>query len=125
MSFARATCPVVRCAASDMPQQKHWKQLTPEEASRALYIDFEGQQDKPPVLLGVTRWSKPTQLRLVNQVICGERFAPLAQVGGLAQETLRHSRRDVLLRAKAHDRRIVAWTEHERKVVKTYCPEHL
>src|SRR5258705_9621249 len=32
-------------------------ELTPEEARRALYIDFEGQKDQPPVLLGCTRRS--------------------------------------------------------------------
>ncbi len=29
----------------------------------------KGRKDKPPVLLGVPRWSKPTQLHLVRQVI--------------------------------------------------------
>ena len=31
----------------------------------------------------------------------------------------------ILQRAEAKDRLIVAWTEHELKVVKTYCPQHL
>ena len=31
------------------------KRLTAAEALRALYIDFEGGKDQPPVLLGVHR----------------------------------------------------------------------
>jgi hypothetical protein len=32
-----------------------FKRLSTAEALRALYIDFEGQKDQPPVLLGVLR----------------------------------------------------------------------
>ena len=32
-----------------------FKRLSAAEALRALYIDFEGQKDQPPVLLGVLR----------------------------------------------------------------------
>lgn len=35
-----------------MTAQPTWVEVTAESLRRALYIDFEGQKDKPPVLLG-------------------------------------------------------------------------
>ena len=40
-----------RCSLTDLETTKR---LSAAEALRALYIDFEGRKDEPPVLLGVT-----------------------------------------------------------------------
>jgi hypothetical protein len=99
--------------------------LTPEQAMRAFYVDFEGQTDQPPILLGCTRRSGEDQLHRVRQVITDPAFAPLAQADGLELLSLGDAVLRILQRAEKGDRLIVAWTEHELNVVRTYCPEHL
>src|SRR6478609_2729669 len=59
--------------------QKHHKSLTPGEARRALYIDFEGQKVGPPVLLGCTRRSKIRTNLTVWQAVTDPRFDPIAR----------------------------------------------
>ena len=98
--------------------------LTPEEARRALYIDFEGGKGEPPVLLGCGRRTGRGARRFVPQYITDLRFAPLAddevEVLPLADAVER-----ILQRAESKDRLIVAWSNHELDVVKEYSPEHL
>ena len=43
--------------------------LTPEEARRALYIDFEGGKGEPPVLLGCGRRTGRGARRFVPQCV--------------------------------------------------------
>jgi hypothetical protein len=101
------------------------KDLTPEEASRALYVDFEGEKDKPPILLGCAHRPGKDEPPWVPQFVTSELFALLAVADELDLLSLPVAVERIIQRAESKDRRIVAWSEHELKVVKTYCPEHL
>ena len=60
--------------------------LAPEDARRALYIDFEGRKDQPPVLLGCTRRARVHGF--LWQAITDPRFESLALADGLESLTL-------------------------------------
>ncbi len=85
-----------------------FRHLTEAEALRALYVDFEGEKDKPPVLLGVHRRGRGAR-PFVQQDVLDETFAGLA--GSCL--SLHDAVEKVVRRAEHGDRRIVAWTEHE------------
>ena len=89
--------------------------LAPEAAARALYIDFEGQKDQPPILLGCTRRSGADQLHMVRQVITDPVFGPLARADHLELLSLADAVLRIIQRAEKADRLIVAWTERERE----------
>jgi hypothetical protein len=95
-----------------------FRHLTEAEALRALYVDFEGEKDKPPVLLGVHRRGRGAR-PFVQQDVLDEAFAGLA--GSCL--SLHDAVEKVVRRAEHGDRRIVAWTEHELKVVRTHAAE--
>jgi hypothetical protein len=98
------------------------RRLTPDEARRALYIDFEGRKDRPPVLLGAGRWSKAER---VHQYVTDPRYAALGELDGLEVLTLSDAVLRIVQRAEAGDRLIVAWTSHELNIVSRFAPEHL
>jgi hypothetical protein len=100
-------------------------ELRPEQATRALYIDFEGQIERPPVLLGCARRSGPDQIPRMWQAVTDRLFEPLAREDGAECLDLSDAVERILQRAEKRDRLIVAWTEHELNVVRTHCPEHL
>jgi hypothetical protein len=109
-----------------MAKSSRKNRLTAEEARRALYIDFEGRKDEAPVLLGCAHRAGRGEKSWVWQAVTDPLFEPLTRVDddiellALADAVAR-----ILQRAEAKDRLIVAWSEHELDVVKTYCPEHL
>jgi hypothetical protein len=95
-----------------------FKRLSAAEALRALYIDFEGEKDKPPVILGVHRrgrWARP----FVYVDVVDETFASLAA----SSRSLHDAVATVVRRAEHGDRRIVSWTEHDLNVVRTLQDE--
>ena len=53
---------------------KAFRQLSAAEALRALYIDFEGEKDKPPVLLGTLRRGSRGDDPFVHQVVIDPAF---------------------------------------------------
>jgi hypothetical protein len=95
-----------------------FRHLLEAEALRALYIDFEGEKDRLPVLLGVHRRGRGAR-PFVQQDVLDEAFAGLAG----ACLSLHGAVQKVVRRAEHGDRRIVAWTEHELKVVRTLGAE--
>ncbi len=97
-----------------MTDRAQFKRLTEAEALRALYIDFEGEEDKPPVLLGVHRRGRGAR-PYVQQDILDDGFAGL----GESTMTLRAAVTKVLQRAERRDCRIVSWSEHELRIVAT------
>lgn len=97
--------------------------MTWYEAIRALYIDFEGNKDQPPTLLGCARRSKGEPTALVTHVVTESTFAPLAEADALDVRSLPEAIEHILRRAESKDRRIVAWTTHELEIVREYCPE--
>lgn len=92
-----------------------FKRLTEAEARRALYIDFEGEKDKPPVLLGVLRRGGKGPEPFVLQIVLDPEFAS----AGPDAKTLREAVEVVVQRAEHADRRIVSWSEHDLEVVRT------
>ena len=102
-----------------------WSQVTTESLRRALYIDFEGQKDKPPVLLGCATRTGTTGSPPAWQYITDPLFKPLADRGGMELLSLVAAVERIVQRAEAKDRQIVAWSEHELDVVRAHCPQHL
>lgn len=92
--------------------------LSATDALRALYIDFEGNKDRPPVLLGVHRVGRGehphVQQDVTDPLFDGlvPRYLPLLDAV-----------RNVVVRAESKDRVIVAWTQHELDVVRRDCAE--
>jgi hypothetical protein len=93
---------------------QRFKRLTEAEALRALYMDFEGEKGKPPILLGVHRRGHGAR-PFVHQDTLDETFASL----GGSTMTLRAAVTKVVQRAECRDCRIVAWSEHELRIVGT------
>lgn len=91
-----------------------FKRLTAAEAERALYVDFEGQTDKAPVLLGILRrrgkGNEPSAFQLVVD--------PEFEGAGPALRGLRDAVDVLVLRAESGNRRIVSWSEHDLEVVR-------
>lgn len=91
-----------------------FRRLSAAEALRALYIDFEGEKDKPPVILGVHRRGRGAR-PYVNVDVVDETFASLAA----SSRSLDDAVATVVRRAEYGDRRLVSWTEHDLRVVRT------
>ena len=98
--------------------RKSSRRLSAAEALRALYIDFEGRIDEPPVLLGVHRRGRGAE-PYVQQDVVDATFEGLVP----RYMPLRDAVANVVMRAERRDRRIVAWSEHELKVVRTLADE--
>ena len=95
--------------------------LTPVEAERAIYIDFEGTETDPPSFLGAAWADGDGGVRFVQYVlepalwpaaeaatgVCGGTMVP-ADWSDLAE--LRRI-------AEAEDRRLIAWSDRERKAL--------
>jgi len=94
--------------------QPAFKRLSEAEARRALYIDFEGEKDKPPVLLGVLRHRGRGAEPYVLQVVVDSDFEP----AGPSVRGFREAVEIVVLRAEHGDRRIVSWSQHDLEVVR-------
>jgi hypothetical protein len=87
---------------------KQHKTLTPDEASRALYIDFEGRR-----------------IDRVHQYLTDQRLTPLGVTDDLEVLSFADSTDRILQRAEKHDRLLVAWTTHELDLVERFAPQHL
>ena len=108
-----------------MTTQPAWSEVTPQTLRRALYIDFEGQKDQPPVLLGCATRTGNAAAPRPWQYISDPAFRPLAESDELESLTLPAAIERILHRAEKKDRQIVAWSEHELDVVRDHCPEFL
>lgn len=115
-------------AASAMAQEDgrpRSARLTPGEARRALYVDFEGRRGKPPVLLGCAHRPGRGETPWVWQAVVDPLFRPLANADDLPLLALPDAVERILQRAEANDAAIVAWSEHELRVVREHCPAPL
>ena len=105
---------------------EHQRVLSPDEAHRAIYIDFEGSKDKEPAILG-SLWAygkTPTddKLRCVHD-IHHPSLKSIVNKFGLSHDDLKdyrqHSRsieqslNALLLLAQAQDRLLVSWSPSE------------
>jgi hypothetical protein len=98
---------------------RSFKRLSAAEARNALYIDFEGQKDKPPVFLGVLRRPGRGPQPFVQPAVVDETFGRLTG----SWLGLRDAVANVVVRAEARDRRIVSWSEHDLEVVRSLRSE--
>jgi hypothetical protein len=98
---------------------RRFGRLSAAEALRALYIDFEGGRDRPPVLLGTFRRGGRSDPH-VHQVVLDPVFA----AAGPETRDLHDAIETVVRRAERNDRRIVAWSEHELEMVRQLSEEH-
>ncbi len=96
-----------------------FKSLTATEAQRALYIDFEGGRGKPPVLLGILRRGRKGTEPSVFQTVVD----PVFEAAGPETRDLRKAVETAVLRAERGDRRIVSWSQHDLKVVRSLADE--
>lgn len=102
-----------------MTGRRSFKRLSAVEASRALYIDFEGEKDHLPVLLGILHRRGKGARPFVHQVVVDAAFDNL----GCPVTTLRAVIENVAERADCRDRRIVSWSQHDLDVVRTLSQE--
>ena len=109
-----------------MAKPSRRNRLTPEEARRALYIDFEGRKDNAPVLLGCAHRAGRGAKPWVWQAVTDPLFEPLTRADDdIELLALPDAVEQILQRAEAKNRLIVAWSEHELDVVRERCPQHL
>ena len=88
---------------------KQFKKLTAADARTAFYLDFEGNKDQPPVLMGYLR-KGPVVQYVVD---------PLFAETGVPSISLLQAVRTVVTRAQKQDRRIVSWSEHDLDIVRS------
>ena len=111
-------CAEARTMTMPLPEPA-FKRLTADEARRALYVDFEGEKGKLPVLLGILRRRGKGAEPNVHQVVVDPEFEP---AGPEARE-LREAVQIVVLRAEHGDRRIVSWSQYDLEVVRSLRDE--
>src|SRR5688572_2796089 len=108
-------------------------QMTPDEAARAIYIDFEGRKDEHPAVLGLLyaegRAASPDRVVLRQDVIdralwptVGWSTFSWVYRYDTDARSLAQSVQELLQRARHQDRLIVAWSEHDLRVVSSYLP---
>lgn len=97
------------------PEAKRFESsMTTEEAKRAIYMDFEGFMDKPPSLIGVAIGSK------FYQVVLDEGLRLAAEAKKMSVQPGDHLVRDLLGRALKEKRRIVAFSQCEKRICRKY-----
>ena len=97
--------------------------LIADEARRAIYLDFEGRKDEPPVLLGTLWVSRQGQEPMLRQYVLDPAFASAAVATGAAQASLAGEIRSLVSRAQRQHRVLVGWSEHEVRIVRACAPE--
>lgn len=106
--------------------------LSPTEAARAIYVDFEGSRGDGPSLLGYSydldTTGSAVGRRVVQQVVLEEALAPLAAEThlkvpgyGCRAESVDAAIDTLATLAIAQDRAIVSWDRRELDVVQRYC----
>ncbi|MFO7893703.1 MAG: hypothetical protein R6U63_08215 [Longimicrobiales bacterium] len=95
-------------------KNKHYKQITPREAFRAMYIDFEGFKKGSPSLIGIACEYE------FEQVVLSERLYPAAEAKGLKGASLERMGQELLGRSDDEDRLIVGYSQLERKLLRKY-----
>jgi len=88
--------------------------MTPQEARRAIYIDYEGSKGRDPTLLGVLVEGDLRQVVIdpAFHVCVGKRGASCTEAGDHRQSVA-----DLVAKADRERRHIVSWSEHDRKVM--------
>lgn len=94
--------------------------LTPAEAASALYVDFEGREQEPPVLLGTLGPAERFVQHVLDPLFRGAlQYRPrsTASLGELREGDLPGVARWLAGRLEHEDRLLVAWSIHEKEVL--------
>jgi hypothetical protein len=94
--------------------------LTAEQVQRALFIDYEGNVDAPPTLLGWMADGHP-EAGIVEPLFatCSDRY----RARGVGVHDHRILVQNLIERAEHEDRLIVSWSEHDWRVMSEALPE--
>jgi hypothetical protein len=84
--------------------------ISPSEIERALYLDFEGFVESPPSLAGIRCEDD------FHQVVFDDALEPAAAAKGLHLALVDNFLRELLHRCRREDRRLVAFSQHEKNV---------
>jgi len=93
--------------------------LTPAEAKRALYVDFEGNEDRDPTLLGVLAEKEGPEFWIVEEAFagCADKQKARAFPASLSDLAV-----ELVERAEREDRFIVSWSEHDYHMIHGALP---
>jgi hypothetical protein len=96
-------------------QATPWRALlTPAEASRAIYLDFEGRMNEDPAFVGVASDGR-TEVRF-EQSVHDPALLSAAKAKSLTRVCLSSFAKDLAEWIRAEDRVIVSWSERELEV---------
>lgn len=98
---------------------QHQPTLSLSDARRALYIDFEGRVEGPPSFLGILPGeAEPGD---IIQLVTEERLWPLSVAYDRCKPcVLPDAVADLLDLAERESRRLIAWSDRERKCFESY-----
>jgi hypothetical protein len=95
--------------------------LTLEEASVAVYLDFEGRIGEAPAVLG-TLWQGRRKGGIwTRQALIEPRFESIG-LPGVSSSSLGGELQSLILRCKKQTRTLVGWSEHEVQIVRAFAP---
>jgi hypothetical protein len=104
------------------------KQVSPDEALRGIYIDFEGGGSVRRALLGVF-WLDDTNEFVFRQYLLDEALWPMGEERNSGNEgfwepaDLTDTLEELRQLAEAEDRLVFAYSEHEMKMIKEHLQE--
>lgn len=101
-----------------MPPRRE-KTITPKEAFRAVYLDFEGLMKDPPALAG---WACEFDL---TRVVLDQRLEPAARKRGLSVMNFEEFIDEVIARCEDEGRVIVGFSQAEKNTVDRYTSRDL
>lgn len=91
------------------------RNITPVEATRGIYIDFEALSGHEPSLVGYSVYES------LVQVVTDARLQSAADAKGLPVTPFGRLMSELHERAVTEDRRIVAFSQHELRVTEKWC----
>jgi len=100
-------------------RKPHKQGPTPEEAARAVFLDFEGRKKEAPSFVGAV-WDGPRTIHL-EQVVLDERLLSAAKAKGLCRAELSSYLHDLSSWIRGEERVIVAWSERELEVFREFA----
>ncbi len=89
--------------------------ISPRDADRAIYIDFEGFADHSPTLLGILIGDQ------FEQVVLDSELTSAADAKGMRLSTVAAEASQLQARSLGEQRVVVAYSQHELNVLRTYA----
>ena len=89
--------------------------ISVEEATRGIYLDFEGFKDHSPSIIGIFHNNQ------FQQIVLDPKLKSAAEERSLPQGELVDVIKRLLLECEANHRSLIAFSTHELNVIRTYC----